>query len=75
MGTTINYERFARLGANDQPDPNGTREFVVGTGGAPLREVGPGISGSQRLETWGVLRMSLGATSYGWSFRDVSNSV
>jgi hypothetical protein len=71
-----NYERFARLRANGRPRRNGTRELVVGTGGAPLRAVGPPIPGSQkRIKTWGVLRMTLEADWYRWSFRNVSNSV
>jgi acid phosphatase type 7 len=75
-GHDHNYERFARLGANGKPRPNGTREFVVGTGGAPLRNIGPPIRGSQRrIEAWGVLRMTLGAHRYRWTFRNVSNRV
>jgi acid phosphatase type 7 len=75
-GHEHNYERFARLGKNGQPRTNGTREFVVGTGGASLRGFGTPIAGSQkRIKTWGVLRMALRVSSYSWSFRNVSNTV
>jgi hypothetical protein len=75
-GHDHNYERFAQLGANGQPTTSGTREIVVGTGGAPLRDIGPAIPGSEkRIKTWGVLRMDLHADSYRWSFRNVSNTV
>jgi calcineurin-like phosphoesterase family protein len=75
-GHDHNYERFARLDENGQQAADGTKEFVVGTGGAPLRDVGPPIRGSQkRIERWGVLRMALRAGSYSWSFRNVANAV
>jgi acid phosphatase type 7 len=75
-GHEHNYERFARLGKNGQPTKNGTREFIVGTGGAPLRDFHSPVAGSQRrIKTWGVLRMSLRVSSYGWSFRNVANTV
>jgi hypothetical protein len=74
-GHDHNYERFARLGGNGQPTTSGTRELVVGTGGAALRDIGPPLPGSQkRIKTWGVLRMALRSGSYGWSFRNVSNT-
>jgi hypothetical protein len=75
-GHDHNYERFAKLGGNGQPTANGVREFVVGTGGTGLRDVGPAIRGSQkRIKTWGVLRMALRVSSYSWSFRNVANTV
>jgi hypothetical protein len=75
-GHDHNYERFARLGGNGQPTTSGTRELVVGTGGAALRDIGSPLPGSQkRIKTWGVLRMALRSDSYGWSFRNVSNTV
>jgi hypothetical protein len=75
-GHDHNYERFTRLGMKGNPTTTGTREIVVGTGGAPLRDIGPAITGSQRrIKTWGVLRMGLRANSYRWSFRNVFNTV
>jgi acid phosphatase type 7 len=75
-GHDHNYERFAQLDSSGQPTSDGTRQFVVGTGGAPLRDPGSPIPGSEkRIKAWGVLRMDLWADSYGWSFRNVSNSI
>jgi hypothetical protein len=75
-GHVHNYERFARLGRNGQRTKGGSREFVVGTGGAPVGAFGPARRGSQkRIRTWGVLRMALRVASYRWSFRNVSNTV
>jgi acid phosphatase type 7 len=75
-GHDHNYERFALLGSDGQPMASGTREFVVGTGGAPLRNVGPAIAGSRRrIKAWGVLRMALRVDSYSWRFRNVGNAV
>jgi hypothetical protein len=75
-GHDHDYERFARLGGDGQPIANGTREFVVGTGGAPLRTFVSPIAGSlKRIRAWGVLRMALRVRSYAWSFRNVANTA
>ncbi|MCU1657214.1 MAG: Alkaline phosphatase [Pseudonocardiales bacterium] len=65
------YERFAQVNASGQPDPTyGTREFIVGTGGAGLDTPGAPISTSQALNaaTHGVARMTLHNGSYSWAF-------
>jgi acid phosphatase type 7 len=70
-GHNHDYERFAPLDANGQPDPGGPTEFVVGTGGknhygftvAPL--AGELVRNDQ---SFGVIKMTLGPTSYSWSF-------
>jgi acid phosphatase type 7 len=68
------YERFAPMGSDGDPDASGTRQFIVGTGGAPLADFGSPISGSEvRIRAWGVLRLSLRSDSYSWDFRDPSN--
>jgi hypothetical protein len=41
VGHDHDYERFAPMLADGTPDKNGIREFVVGTGGAPLRRRSP----------------------------------
>ena len=69
-GHEHNYERFARLDATGRTDPSGIREFVVGTGGAALREI-PGLAtGSEvRLnDSHGVLRLTLRAGDFDWRF-------
>lgn len=71
-GHNHQYERFARQNPQGVADPNGIREFVVGTGGTliynafatplqPNSEVHNGTS-------HGVLKLTLHATSYDWSF-------
>ena len=78
-GHEHNYERFAPQDATGTADPTrGIREFVVGTGGAshyddegtpkPNSEV---FNGTTR----GVLKMTLGPTSYSWEFVPVAGQV
>lgn len=65
-----NYERFARQSPDGVADPNGIREFIVGTGGAgggswvataPNSEV-------HAVSVLGVIKLTLHATSYDWQF-------
>jgi hypothetical protein len=69
-GHEHNYERFAPMNADGQPDPLGLREFVVGTGGRSLYEFGPPLPTSQvRNDTsYGVLKLILRESSYEWEF-------
>ena len=71
------YERFARLGpqasssnsAEPVVDPNGIREFIVGTGGRSLFSFDAIRTGSEvRSKTYGVLKLGLHAGSYDWRF-------
>jgi acid phosphatase type 7 len=64
------YDRFIPLSASGQPDPDGVREFIVGTGGKSLQSVGTPNStvAVQDSSTFGVLRLSLSSGSYAWSF-------
>ena len=48
-GHSHDYERFARLGANGQPNPAGFRLFVVGTGGVMVRALGVRLGALLRL--------------------------
>jgi hypothetical protein len=75
------YERFDKM-SSDAPtkgdeqgtvDPNGMRQFVVGTGGGELMSFNPAhppARGSQfRRDTiYGVLKLTLHETSYDWEF-------
>jgi hypothetical protein len=72
------YERFAQQNPSGQADPNGIREFIVGTGGEE--------SGSTPAQTlpndqatasglFGVLKMTLHPGSYDWSFVRSPNST
>ena len=65
------YERFAPQNPKGQPDPKkGIREFVVGTGGGGLynfKQVRPN-SEVRANRSYGVLKLTLGATDYSWEF-------
>jgi acid phosphatase type 7 len=76
-GHDHDYERFAKLAPNEHFSGRGIREFVVGTGGASHYAFGPPVPGSQVrvANRSGVLRMRLSATSYNWSFVDISGKV
>ena len=65
------YERFAPQDPKGKPDPKkGIREFVVGTGGGGLynfKQVKPN-SEARNGRSYGVLKLTLGATEYTWEF-------
>lgn len=65
-----NYERFATQNADGRPDADGIRQFVVGTGGAPLRRIASVQPNSEvrQTGTHGVLKLTLRSTSYDWEF-------
>ena len=64
------YERFAPQDANGVASPNGMREFIVGTGGAPLYPTLTTAPNSQVRfnDTRGILRLELNGTGYTWNF-------
>jgi Calcineurin-like phosphoesterase len=70
-GHDHNYESFAPQNPSGQADPDqGIREFVVGTGGAELREI-VGIkpnSEAQIAGKNGVIKLTLHPDSYDWQF-------
>jgi hypothetical protein len=70
-GHEHNYERFAPLNPSGAVDSaRGIREFVVGTGGRSHYPFGSPITGSEvrNNDTYGVLQLTLAATSYSWQF-------
>ncbi len=70
-GHSHEYERFAPQTPSAQADPTrGIREFVVGTGGEDHHALGTVQPNSQvrNIDTFGVLRLTLSATSYSWNF-------
>ncbi len=76
-GHNHDYERFEPIGATPakqtQPvlDPNGIREFVVGTGGKNHYGFSaPPLSGEMVRDstTFGVLKLTLHPNGYDWSF-------
>jgi hypothetical protein len=69
-GHDHNYERFTNINSSGAVDPNGMREIVVGTGGAPLgREVSvqPG-SEVRNFNTYGIVDIALSSTGYSGTF-------
>jgi hypothetical protein len=69
-GHDHNYERFTNINSSGAPDPNGMREIIVGTGGAPLgREVSvkPG-SEVRNFNTYGIVDIALSSTGYSGEF-------
>jgi hypothetical protein len=68
VGHAHTYERFAPQTPAAVADPNGIRQFIVGTGGKALHSFGTVSANSEvRLGgLFGVLRMTLHPTSYEW---------
>jgi hypothetical protein len=72
-GHQHNYERFAPQDADSNFDPRGTREFVVGTGGAQLEDFVT-VAKNSKLRyaaAHGALRMTLSPGKYSWNFLPV----
>ena len=75
-GHEHSYERFAPMRPDGYRDPNGIREFVVGTGGTALRgfvTVKPN-SQARQGSVHGVLKLYLADGSYTWRFVSVDGS-
>ncbi len=71
VGHRHNYERFAPQTPAGAADPSfGIREFVVGTGGVALVGFSGTMANSQvrNSSTYGVLKLTLRASSYDFSF-------
>ncbi len=70
-GHNHNYERFDPQNPNAVADPNGIREFVVGTGGASLDSSSLSLAANEVVRSaaaYGYLRLTLHADSYDWQF-------
>jgi len=77
-GHDHDYERFAPLDATGAvASANGTREFVVGTGGASLRAFTTVQGGSEvrNSATLGVMKFTLSATGYSWQFVPIAGKT
>jgi hypothetical protein len=72
-GHDHSYERFAPQDPDGRFDPAlGIREFVVGTGGAPLYQFSNVRPNSEvRASAWGVAAFTLTGTGYQWEFAPV----
>jgi acid phosphatase type 7 len=71
------YERFAPLDSSGRTSASGLRQFVVGTGGAPLYAFGgsPAPGSEVRISNWGVLKMTLNTDNYSWEFLVAGGAV
>lgn len=77
-GHVHSYKRFAKLTPDGLVDTDrGIREFVVGTGGSGLYDFMsvPRLGSEKRIKTWGVLKLTLWPTQYGWQFIDTTGAV
>lgn len=64
------YERFGPQAFDGRPDSQfGIRQFIVGTGGAPLTQPVRRVANSEAVvSAFGVLRLTLGVQTYRWEF-------
>jgi len=76
-GHEHSYERFAPQSHEGVADPNGIRQFVVGTGGRDLRPFRTVHANSEvrNSSSHGVLKLTLHAASYDWEFVPVRGST
>jgi acid phosphatase type 7 len=76
-GHEHNYERFVPMDAVGQPDPQGMREIVVGTGGRNHYSFDTPLPTSEVRDssTFGVLKLVLHDTGYDWQFIPVAGST
>jgi acid phosphatase type 7 len=77
-GHDHNYERFAPQTAEGKADSQrGLREFVVGTGGAELRDMMATRPNSevQNAQTFGVIKFTLHPKTYDWEFLPINGQT
>lgn len=76
-GHDHDYERFAPQTGAGKADPDGIREFVVGTAGGPPRTFATIRANSQvrNTGTHGVLKLTLRAGGYDWHFVPVAGQT
>ena len=70
------YERFERTSPDGYASGTGIRQFVVGTGGAPLK--GPDLdlpTVEATVKEHGVLRLSLDRAAYSWQFVSIGGQI
>ena len=77
-GHDHDYERFAPQTVEGAASPDGVRQFVVGTGGASLRQFAstPEANSEARIAgVYGVLSLKLRAAAYDWKFVPQPGSI
>jgi len=76
-GHVHDYERFAPQSPAGAPDPTrGIREFVAGTGGKSSENIAatPAANSEVQGKAYGVLKLTLHASSYDWQFAPATGS-
>ena len=68
------YERFAPQDPNGKADPRGVRQFIAGTGGGRLYQIGnvKANSEARNIQAHGVLKFTLNAATYDWEFMPIA---
>lgn len=76
-GSEGNYERFAPQDPDGNADPEGVRQFIVGTGGHFLNGFEEPLPNSEvrNAETHGVIKLTLREESYEWEFIPVEGET
>jgi Calcineurin-like phosphoesterase len=76
-GHAHHYERFAPQKPDQTADPQGIRQFIIGTGGRDLvgRTKNTPNSEVAEFDTFGVLKLTLEPTKYHWEFVPVAGST
>jgi hypothetical protein len=71
------YERYAQVDPSGNATSSGIREFVVGTGGESLngRSTSPTTLQASDFSHFGVLVLTLHASSYDWKFVSTNGTV
>lgn len=71
------YERFAPQTPTGEADPNGIRQFIVGTGGTGQNPFDTALPNSEVRQTgvFGVLKLTLGNGTYDWEFVPVAGQT
>lgn len=76
-GHDHHYERFAPQTSAGTARTDGIRQFIVGTGGYALYEVGTPVANSEVLIAgeWGVLSLNLHPGRYAWQFISINEQI
>lgn len=70
------YERFSRQDAQGRATDTGIRQFIVGTGGAPLYDfVTMAPNSARRISTYGIVKFTLRPDGYEWEFIDTAGGI
>ena len=81
-GHDHNYQRYPRMNADGGPDHDGILSFVAGTGGSDFYEIsghesdeGCSLVRFDEDDQYGVLQLTLGASSFSWALVTVHDTV